>query len=129
MPKSILIVDDNHTVRQLVRTYLESQLEQVACMEASDGMDAIEHVKRNKPDVIVLDVSMPVMNGLDAAPVLHDIAPQTPIILFTLHKDVVSEKRAKAVGIRAVVSKSDRIEVLVDHILHLTPIVRAAAHG
>jgi CheY-like chemotaxis protein len=78
--------------------------------------------------VIVLDMSMPVMNGLEAAPVLHDMAPLTPIILFTLHKDFVSEKHANAVGIRAVVSKMDQIEVLVDHILNLTPIVRATAH-
>jgi CheY-like chemotaxis protein len=128
MPKSILIVDDSQVVRQLVRTYLESRLEQVSFTEANDGLDAIEHVSRLKPDVIVLDMSMPVMNGLEAAPVLHDMAPLTPIILFTLHKDFVSEKHANAVGIRAVVSKMDQIEVLVDHILNLTPIVRATAH-
>jgi|SRR5665213_872419 len=127
MPKSILIVDDSPAVRRLVRSYLESRLDQVAFTEAINGRDAIDHVRDAKPDVIVLDVSMPIMNGLDAAPVLHNMAPQAPIILFTLHKDVVSEKQALAVGIRAVVSKTDQIEVLLNHILDLTPIVRSPA--
>jgi CheY-like chemotaxis protein len=124
MQRLILIVDDSESVRHLVRSYLESRLDQVACSEATDGQDAIDHVRSAKPDVIVLDMSMPIMNGLDAAPVLHGMAPQAPIILFTLHKDVVSEKQATAVGIRAVVSKMDEIEVLLKHILNLTPIVR-----
>lgn len=125
MPKNILIVDDSKVVRQLIRSYLESQLDHVACAEASDGKDAIEHARQVRPDVIVLDLSMPVMNGLDAAPVLHQIVPQTPIILFTLHKDVVSEKHASDVGICAVVSKMDQIEVLLKHILDLTHISRS----
>ncbi|HWF13517.1 MAG TPA: response regulator [Candidatus Acidoferrales bacterium] len=125
MPRSILIVDDSQAVRHLVRSYLESQLDQVACTEAVNGRDAIERVRNAKPDVIVLDVSMPIMNGLAAAPFLHDMAPLAPIILFTLHKDVVSEKQAVAVGIRAVVSKMDEVEVLLKSILKLTAIVRS----
>ena len=124
MPKTILIAEDSRVVRQVVRSYLESCLEQVVCAEASDGSDAIEYVRKAKPDLIVLDVSMPVMNGLDAAPILHEIAPQVPIILFTSHKDAVSEKRAKAAGIRAVVSKIDQIDVLVDQILRVSPFIR-----
>jgi CheY-like chemotaxis protein len=124
VPKTILIADDSRVVRHVVRSCLESCLEQVVCAEAIDGSDAIEYVRRERPDLIVLDASMPVMNGLDAAPILHDIAPQVPIILFTLHKDVVPEKRAKAVGICAVVSKIDQIEVLIDQILILSPFVR-----
>jgi DNA-binding NarL/FixJ family response regulator len=127
MLKSILIVDDSQAVRLLVRSYLELNLDQVACTEAINGRDAIEHVREVKPDVIILDLSMPIMNGLDAAPVLHIMAPLAPIILFTLHKDVVSEKQAIAIGIRAVVSKMDQIEVLLNHIVHLTPIVRSPA--
>jgi DNA-binding NarL/FixJ family response regulator len=93
-----------------------------------DGLDAIEHFRKIKPEVIVLDASIPAMNGPDAAPVLHDMAPQAPIILFTLHKDVVSGKHATAVGIRAVVSKMDQLEVLVDQILRLTHMIRAPTH-
>jgi len=128
MPKLILIVDDSQVVRRLVRACLESKLEQVTCTEATDGLEAIEHVKKVKPDLIVLDASMPVMNGMAAAPVLHNIVPQAPIILFTLHKDILSEKNAMDLGIRAVVSKMDQIEVLVDQISNLTPIARATAH-
>lgn len=125
MPSLILLVDDSKVVRQIVRTYLETHLEHVAIMEASDGLDAICHTRKDTPDVIVLDVSMPVMNGLEAAPVLHGIAPHALIILFTLHKDVVSEKQARAAGIGAVVSKTDQIDVLVDYILNLTDICAA----
>ena len=125
MLKSILIVDDSQAVRRLVRSYLESGLDQVTCTEAIDGQDAIDHVRAFKPDVIVLDVCMPVMNGLDAAPVLHNMAPQAPIILFTLHKDVLTEKQAIAVGICAVVSKMDQIEVLLNRIVQFSLIVRA----
>jgi CheY-like chemotaxis protein len=128
MPKTILIADDSQVVRQMVRSHLESRLEQVVCAEATDGLDAIEYVRKVKPELIVLDVSMPVMNGLDAAPILHGIVPEVPIILFTSHKDVVPEKRAKAAGICAVVSKIDQIEVLVDQILTLSQFVRAPAH-
>ena len=127
MPKVILIVDDSPAVRHLVCSYQESKLEHVACAEAVDGRDAIEHVRVVKPDVIVLDVSMPVMNGLDAAPVLHNLAPQAPIILFTLHQDVVSEKEARSVGFRAVVSKMDQIDTLLNQIVQLTSIARAPA--
>jgi CheY-like chemotaxis protein len=128
MPKTILIADDSQVVRQIVRAHLESRLDQVVCAEATDGLDAIECVRRVKPELIVLDVSMPIMNGLDAAPILHGIVPDVPIILFTLHKDVVPEKRAKAAGICAVVSKIDQIEVLVDQILNLSTFVRVPAH-
>jgi CheY-like chemotaxis protein len=127
MLKSILIVDDSQAVRQLVRSYLEARLDDISCTEAIDGRDAIDHVRALKPDVIVLDVSMPIMNGLDAAPVLHSMVPKTPIILFTLHKDVVSKKQAAAAGICAVVSKMDQIEVLLNQIVQLTPIVRLPA--
>jgi CheY-like chemotaxis protein len=128
MPKTILIADDSQMVRQTVRSHLESRLDQVICAEATDGLDAIEYVRRVKPELIVLDVSMPVMNGLEAAPILHSIVPEAPIILFTLHKDLVPEEEAKAVGICAVVSKIDLIEVLVDQILSVSPFVRVPIH-
>jgi CheY-like chemotaxis protein len=126
MPKRIFIVDDSQPVRQLVRAYLESRLEYVECAEAVDGQDAVQRAKEVKPDVIVLDLSMPKLNGLEAAAILHEMLPTVPIILFTLHKEVVSEKRAQAVGIRAVVSKLDRIDILLDQIQNFVGGVRAA---
>jgi CheY-like chemotaxis protein len=126
VPKRIFIVDDSKTVRRLVRAYLEAQLEHIDCAEAVDGVDAIQRVREVEPDLIVLDLSMPTMNGLEAAAVLHEMLPRVPIILFTLHKDVVSEKRAQAVGIRAVVSKMDQIDVLLGEVLNFVGVMRNA---
>jgi two-component system nitrate/nitrite response regulator NarL len=126
VPKRIFIVDDSKTVRHLVRTYLETRLEYIDCAEATDGLDAIQRAREVKPDLIVLDLSMPLMNGLEAAAILHDMLPKVPIILFTLHKDVVSKKRAQAVGIHAVVSKMDQIDVLLQEVLNFVGVVRNA---
>jgi CheY-like chemotaxis protein len=127
VPKRIFIVDDSKTVRQLVRTYLETRLEYIVCAEATDGLDAIQRAREVKPDLIVLDLSMPLMNGLEAAAILHDMLPKVPIILYTLHKDIVSEKRAQAAGIRAVVSKTDRLDVLLEEIVNFVGVARSAS--
>jgi len=126
VPKRIFIVDDSQTVRKLVRTCLETRLEYIVCAEATDGVDAIQRAREVEPDLILLDFSMPVMNGLEAAKVLHDMLPRVPIILFTLHKDTVPEKRAQAVGIRAVVSKTDQFDVLLGEVLNFVGVVRTA---
>ncbi len=128
MAKRIFIVDDSKIVRQLLRTCLENRLESIVCSEAVDGLDAIQRVREIEPDLIVLDLSMPMMNGLEAASVLHDMMPRVPIILYTLHKDIVSDKRANAVGIRAVVSKMDQIDVLLAEVQNFIGEGRTA-HG
>jgi CheY-like chemotaxis protein len=126
MPKRIFIVDDSKPVRKLVCTYLESRLEYVVCAEATDGQDAIRRAREVAPDLIVLDLSMPLMNGLEAGAILHDMLPKVPIILFTMHKGIVSEERAQAFGIRKVVSKMDPFDVLLDEILKYVGVVKAA---
>ena len=126
MPKRIFIVDDSKVLRKLVRTHLETGLNHVECAEASNGLDAIRRAREVEPDLIVLDLSMPLMNGLEAAAILHEMLPNVPIILYTLHKDVVSEKRAQAVGIRAVVSKTDQIGVLLQKVMNFVGGVQAA---
>jgi CheY-like chemotaxis protein len=126
MHKRIFIVDDSKPVRKLVRTYLESRLEYVVCAEATDGLDAIHRATEVAPDLIVLDLSMPLMSGLEAGAILHDMLPKVPIILFTMHKEIVSEKCAQAFGICKVVSKMDPFDVLLDEILKYVGVVRAA---
>jgi DNA-binding NarL/FixJ family response regulator len=115
-PKRILIVDDNDLVRYLVRTILETQPGFEVCEEAADGVEAIERAAKSKPDLIVLDFSMPRMNGLQTAANLRDVAPNVPIILFTLYKDEVPEMKAQAAGIRAVVSKTGQMGGLLQEI-------------
>ena len=92
MPKHIFIVDDSPLVRRLVRTCLEARLEHIDCAEAVNGMDAVQRAAEVKPDVIILDLCMPMMNGVEAAASLHRMFPKVPIILYTLHKDMVPEK-------------------------------------
>ena len=77
MPKRIFIVDDSKTVRKLVRTYLENRLESIDCAEATDGLDAIHRAREVAPDLIVLDLSMPLMSGLEAGAILHDMLPKS----------------------------------------------------
>ncbi len=127
MPKRIFIVDDSKIIRKSVRSQLESRLQHITCAEAIDGVDAIQRVNEVQPDLVVLDLCMPELNGLETAAALHDVLPKLPIILYTLHKDIISEKRVEVFGICAVVSKTDQIEVLVDAILKHVDIARAVS--
>jgi DNA-binding NarL/FixJ family response regulator len=126
LPKRIFIVDDCNLIRKSVRSQLEYSLQNIICVEATNGVDAMQRINEVRPDIVLLDLCMPELNGLETAAALHDVLPKLPIILYTLHKDVVSAKQVEAFGICAVVSKTDQIEVLVDVILKHVDVVRAA---
>jgi CheY-like chemotaxis protein len=113
MPKCILLVDDNAVIRRMLRTAFEEPGWEI-CGEAENGREAIDKARALKPDLIVLDLSMPVMNGLEAAPVLRRMMPTVPIILFTLYENKVLEQRACSAGVTAVVSKVDSVKVLLN---------------
>lgn len=114
MPKRIIVVDDNPAIRRALKNILEFNNGWVVCGEAVDGRDGIEKAQRLNPDLIVLDVSMPVMNGLEAARVLHQIMPGVPLILCSLHTDDVLQREAVNAGVNAVVSKAQNIQSLID---------------
>jgi len=114
MGKRIVLADDNAAVRRALRGILELEGDWKVDGEAVDGRDAIEKAKKLRPDLIVLDVSMPVMSGLDAARVLRHIMPTVPLILCSLHTNDVLEKEASAAGVNAVVSKAQNMQVLVN---------------
>ena len=122
-PKTILLVDDNVLVRHLVRIHLESQ-PGFAIEEAADGVEAIEKAAKAKPDLIVLDLALPRMNGLQVAAALKGGSKHIPVILFTSYQDVIKELDARTLGISAVVSKSSSIEVLLNEIQRLVPATR-----
>jgi DNA-binding NarL/FixJ family response regulator len=109
----ILLVDDNPVVRQIVRQILEKESELKICGEAEDGMEALEKAKSLQPDVVILDLSMPRMNGLEAAPQIRNLLPDACLILFTLYGNREIEQAAKQAGIDAFISKADRGEALV----------------
>jgi DNA-binding NarL/FixJ family response regulator len=107
MSKSILVVDDSDTVRKVTRLFIETQIDLEVCGEAVDGVDAIEKAQQLKPDLIVLDLVMPRMNGIEAASAIKGVMPQVPIVLFTLYGEAVGNAPVSAAGIDAALSKPD----------------------
>jgi len=110
----VLIVDDNPIVRRSLCDLFTQQADFQICGEAEDGLQAIEKAQQRKPDLIVLDLVMPGMNGLDAARVINGMLPEVPMILFTLHSDGLVQEQARSAGIATVISKGERGRFLID---------------
>jgi DNA-binding NarL/FixJ family response regulator len=113
MAKTVLIVDDNEIIRRGLREFFTAEPDFDVCGEAENGREAIEKAQELHPDLIVLDLSMPVMNGIDAARVLRKLMPTLPLIIFSEYSDVLSEAEARSAGVSALVSKSEHVSVLV----------------
>ena len=84
-PYRILVADDHAVVRRGVRSLLESQPGLEVCCEAATGIEAVEHVKKTKPNLVLLDLTMPEMNGLEAARAIRAEAPDTDVLILTMH--------------------------------------------
>jgi CspA family cold shock protein len=112
---TLLICDDNPSIRYLLRSYVESRTPFEVCGEAEHGMEAIEKAKELQPDLILLDLSMPVMTGAEAAVILKGVVPRMKIILFSMHTDDVPKSMA-AIGVDLALSKSDGITKLGEHL-------------
>jgi two-component system chemotaxis response regulator CheY len=112
--KTALVADDNAAIRKMLASaFLSGGFK--TCGEAENGKEAVELAKQIKPDVIILDLSMPVMNGITAASELRRVFPATPIILFTLYGDNVSKAEASKAGVSLVLQKTVPLSVLIDH--------------
>lgn len=111
--KSVLIVDDNAFIRQALCELFERESDFEVCGEAENGKQAIEEAQRLRPDLIVLDLSMPVMNGFDAARVLKRLMPTVLLIMYSAFGDRVAEHQARLIGISEVVSKAEHASVLI----------------
>lgn len=120
MGKRILIVNDCAPIRGLIREFIELRPGITVCGEAADGFEGVEKGLELKPDAIILDFSMPRLNGLQAALMLHQISPDTPLILFTMYNDAVMDRLAHNVGISSVISKTDQLTALADEVQRLT---------
>jgi two-component system vancomycin resistance associated response regulator VraR len=112
MPKTVLVADDNEIIRREIcqAFYREAGFE--VCGEARHGLDAIEKAHQLKPDLVVLDLCMPVLNGLDTARALQAHMPAVPIIMFTLYVDPVIKAELRSAGVAEVVSKGEDISIL-----------------
>lgn len=113
MVKSILIVDDNAFVRQRLGELFSREPDFEVCAEAADGRKAIEKAQESHPDLILLDLSMPVMNGLDAARALKRLMPEVPIVMFSAYSDSFTAKEARSAGVSILVSKFEDMSALV----------------
>jgi len=113
MVKSVLIADDNALIRQGLCELFSREADFEICGEAENGREAIEEAQEVHPDLILLDLSMPVMNGLDAARALKRVMPEVPIIMYSAYGDSFTQREARSAGVSALVSKSENIAVLL----------------
>lgn len=113
MRNTVLIADDNAFVRTALFEIFEREPDFHVCAVVENGREAIDQACRLHPDLIVLDLSMPVMNGLEAARVLRQIMPNVPLIIYSASANDVSEQAARSMGISGLISKSDRVSVLI----------------
>ena len=105
--KTILLVDDSDFERFTIRAAVEGLKDFRVCGEASNGADAIKMAAELKPDLVVMDLAMPLMDGLEAARVLKTAMPEVPIMMLTLYADEVQAAGSSASGIATVLSKVD----------------------
>jgi DNA-binding NarL/FixJ family response regulator len=120
MGKTILIADDSPVIRKKLREMFQRESGYEICAEAVNGQEAIDLAVEHRPALIVLDLSMPVLNGLDASRQLKKIMPDVPIILFTQHADLEARLFANGLCADRVVSKADASQLLT-HIRELVP--------
>jgi two-component system, NarL family, response regulator DesR len=107
MAKKILVADDSPIIRKTLCRILQAQEDYDLCAEAENGEGAIALSIKHRPDLIILDLEMPVMNGIDAAREIKQALPSTPIILFTQYANIVKGPAFTNLPIDRVVSKSD----------------------
>jgi DNA-binding NarL/FixJ family response regulator len=117
--KRILIVDDQAALLKVLRTSLEYHGFTV-CGEAENGIDAISRAVATRPDLVILDVAMPGLNGIEVASILQSLLPNVPIILHTIHGERIGKSLKALVGIKAVVAKSEGIAKLIERVRSLT---------
>jgi DNA-binding NarL/FixJ family response regulator len=112
MPR-VIVVDDHAVIRRGVEGILHSFPEWVLCGEAENGQDAVKLAENVRPEIIIMDVSMPGLNGLEATRIIHNLLPETKILLLTLHSSSELVRSAFRAGARGYVLKSDAEQELV----------------
>jgi len=106
----ILTVDDDKTIRLLLRRLLETHSAWEVCGEACDGREAIRQAEQLKPDVIIMDLAMPVMNGLQAAERLSQVCPNVPLLLISVQQVTTQfEETARRAGFKGAVTKANGV--------------------
>jgi DNA-binding NarL/FixJ family response regulator len=125
----ILVVDDHEAMRRGVRSLLTRAALWEVCGEAVNGRDAVEKARALKPDLIVMDLSMPDINGLEASRLIRLFAPRIKIVVFSMHESPQVRQDCRAAGADAFVSKSASEDDLIDAIRSLLPAEANAETG
>ena len=110
---TVLVVDDNPAVRKLICELFTRESDFKVCAEAENGSEALLKAQQLEPDLVVTDLSMPQMNGLEEIRALNKLSLTTPVILYSAHMDTFVEKEAFAAGASAVVPKTNVVAVLI----------------
>ena len=111
-PTSILIVDDSDDVRAVVRTFLDREPAFTVCGEAGNGPEAIEKARQLNPDLVILDLKLPGMNGLETAAALRTLLPDAKLVLFSAYTEALGGRTfASAAGIDLIVPKGSLIDM------------------
>jgi DNA-binding NarL/FixJ family response regulator len=121
MARTILVADDSPLMRKILCEIFETEEDYDICAEATNGQEAIDLALKHRPELIILDLSMPVMNGVEASRELKRIMPTVPIILFTLYADFENEVLAADLLVDKVVSKGEA-QNLIGHVRSLIPV-------
>jgi DNA-binding NarL/FixJ family response regulator len=118
----ILIADDHDVVRRGIRSLIESRPEWQVCDEAHSGREAVQKAEERKPDIVVLDISMPELNGLEAARRIQKVSPNSEILILSMHYSDQLIKEILDAGVRGFIVKSDSdrdliiaLETLANH--------------
>lgn len=117
----VVVVDDQEEIRDLLRLRLERTGHFDVVGEGGDGQEAIDLCTKHRPDVVIVDAAMPVMNGLEAVPDIASGSPSTSIVVYTAESGLATRNEAERVGAHAVVGKLDPFERLVETIFRLVP--------
>jgi DNA-binding NarL/FixJ family response regulator len=112
VPTRVLIADDSPLVRGLIRNFLEKKADVEVCGETADGQQTIDAALDLLPDLLILDVVMPKLNGIEVASILKKNLPKTKTIVFTMYGDYI-KNLALAAGVSIIVSKPDGIRALL----------------
>lgn len=126
--KRILIADDHEMIRQGLRLLVSQRTDWEICGEAATGREAVDLAVKHKPDVVVMDFSMPILNGLEATRRIREVLPQTEVLILTMHENDQVIRDVLAAGARGYLLKSDggkllttAIESLCKHKPYFTP--------
>lgn len=113
MSKSILVADDHDIIRAGIKNILRGQSDYEVVAEAADGEEVLTKVKEFKPDILLLDISMPKINGLDVIVQVHHLSPETKVVIITVHKVYAYITKALKAGVKGYLHKENAAEELL----------------